>query len=105
MLKELIKPFQYKKVILDPKIGKRLKQKTSVNDWRGTLKKLWKYLIVHKLLLSLVMVMVVTSSGLSLLGPYLLGKAIDDYIVTNKMLGLLPVLVGLLLIYILHSLS
>lgn len=105
MFKELSKPFRYKKIPVHPEIKKQTKQKDSVNNWRGTLKKLWKYLIVNKLLLSFVIVMVIVSSILGLLGPYLLGRAIDEYIVSSKLEGLLMVLVVLLFIYVLHSIS
>lgn len=105
MFKELSKPFRYKKIPVHPEIKKQTKQKESVNNWRGTLKKLWKYLIVNKLLLSFVIVMVIISSILGLLGPYLLGRAIDEYIVSSKLEGLLTVLVVLLFIYVLHSIS
>jgi len=85
--------------------NKKLKQKVSINDWKGTLKKLWDYLIVHRRILMLVIFMVILSSGLGLLGPFLLGRAIDDYIVSMNMGGLILVLLSLLFIYALHSLS
>ena len=105
MFRELSKPFRYKKVLNQSEIKKQTKQKESVHNWRETLKKLWKYLIVNKFLLSFVIVMVIVSSGLGLLGPYLLGMAIDEYIVSSKLEGLLTVLFVLLFIYVLHSLS
>src|SRR5699024_417881 len=59
----------------------------------------------NKLTVSLVILMVITSSLLGLLGPYLVGTAIDDFIVTKKSSGLLILLGALLLIYIFHSIS
>ncbi|MDP4162047.1 MAG: ABC transporter ATP-binding protein, partial [Bacillota bacterium] len=56
-------------------------------------------------MLILVMAMVIISSGLGLLGPVMIGKAIDRYIVTKNTGGLLWLLLGLLLIYILYSLT
>ncbi len=105
MFKELSKPFHYKKLELSIENSKKSKQKVSINDWKGTLKKLWDYLIVHKRILLLVIFMVILSSGLGLLGPLLLGRAIDDYIVSTNMVGLILVLFSLLIIYALHSLS
>ncbi|KAA9031228.1 ABC transporter ATP-binding protein [Niallia endozanthoxylica] len=105
MFKELSKPFHYKKLELSIENSKKSKQKVSINDWKSTLKKLWDYLIVHKRILLLVIFMVILSSGLGLLGPFLLGRAIDDYIVSTNMAGLIIVLFSLLIIYALHSLS
>jgi len=71
----------------------------------GTVKRIWSYLAVnHKLLLA-VLVMVVVSSGLGLLGPYLLGRGIDEYIVTKDNYGILILLLSLGIVYILHSIS
>jgi len=105
MLKELSKPFQYKRIELNPEASKKTKQKVSINDWKGTIKKLWNYLIVHKRKLLFVFIMVILSSGLGLLGPFLLGRAIDEYIVSKNPTGLIMVLSSLLFIFILHSLS
>ncbi|MBD2846908.1 ABC transporter ATP-binding protein [Paenibacillus sp. IB182496] len=63
--------------------------KARAKDWRGTLRRLWSYLAVHKRLLTLVLVMVLLSSALGLLGPYLLGRAIDAYLVPREREGLL----------------
>lgn len=74
-------------------------------DRIGTVKRIWSYLAVnHKLLLA-VLAMVVVSSGLGLLGPYLLGRGIDEYIVTKDNYGILILLLSLGIVYILHSIS
>src|SRR3712207_6341924 len=48
--------------------------------------------------------MVVATSGLTLLGPYLMGLAIDTYILGGDLPGLLRILVWMLAIYVLTSL-
>ena len=53
------------------------RRRTRVKDWRGTLLRIWKYLSVHRAKLLLVLAMTVISSTLGLLGPYLIGAAID----------------------------
>src|SRR5690606_6571158 len=63
------------------------------------------YLAVNHKLLMAVLAMVVASSGLGLLGPYLLGRGIDKYIVTQDHNGILILLLVLGFVYILHSLS
>jgi ATP-binding cassette, subfamily B, multidrug efflux pump len=81
--------------------GKREK----VQDARGTLKRLWKYLSYKKGLLLSVLVMVMISSVASLLGPFLVGMAIDDFIVTKDRNGIVVLIGSLIVIYIFHSLS
>jgi ATP-binding cassette, subfamily B, multidrug efflux pump len=107
MLKELGKPFRYKKIDLNTKTqDKELKKnnKRVTSSW-ATLKQIWKYLVVKKRLLSFVVVMVVVSSIMSLAGPYLLGKAIDQYIVSKDMQGFLSFVIALLIIYVIQSVS
>jgi ATP-binding cassette subfamily B protein len=64
------------------KRGQRPKQ------WVPTLLRIWSYLAAHKRLLAAVFVMTAVSSTLGLLGPYLLGRAIDDYFVPGDYEGL-----------------
>ena len=57
-------------------------------DTRKTLKRLWGYLQHRKTILILVFLMVLVTSLLMLTGPYLIGKAIDDYIIPKDFKGL-----------------
>lgn len=58
-----------------------------------------------KVILYLVILMVVISSAAALLGPFLVGKAIDEYVVTKEPAGLAGLVLGLIGVYMLHSLS
>ncbi|WBL15573.1 MULTISPECIES: ABC transporter ATP-binding protein [Sutcliffiella] len=80
-------------------------QNKKAKDMFGTLKRIWQYLAVKKGILILVFLMVIVSSALGLLGPFLVGMAIDDYIVEQQLGGFIPVLIGLVFIYIFYSLS
>lgn len=95
-------PFQYKRIPLE-KLSKEKKRKA--NDAKGTIKRITSYLMREKTKLALVIFMVVLSSGLSLLGPFMIGMAIDDFIVTKQTAGLGILLVWLIVIYLFHSLS
>jgi len=64
------------------KRGQRPKQ------WVPTLLRIWSYLAAHKRLLAAIFVMTAVSSTLGLLGPYLLGRAIDDFFVPGDYKGL-----------------
>jgi len=60
----------------------------SASDARGTLARLWRYLQRQRWVLVAAVGMVVVSTALNLLGPYLLGVAIDDYILAGDRDGL-----------------
>ncbi|WP_456276817.1 ABC transporter ATP-binding protein [Bacillus sp. AK128] len=106
MFEQLTKPFRYKKlnIQLDPQ-NEPSKKKPKAKNWSGTIKRIWHYLSERKGLLSLVLLMVFISSGLGLLGPFLIGMAIDDYIVNQDPNGLVQLLIGLVVIYIFYSIS
>lgn len=106
MLKQLTKPFQYKRISLNGKLdGKAstLKKNQKAKKSLGTVKRIWSYLAESKARLTLVLIMVVLSSFLGLLGPFLIGMAIDDYIVTKDNSGLSSLLIGLVAIYFVNS--
>lgn len=102
-IKQLVQPFKYEKIPLDMK-NKANKKDKATNTF-GTIRRIWSYLMNEKAKLILVIFMVLMSSGLSLLGPFMIGMAIDDYIVTKQTSGLGLLLIWLLLIFLLHSLS
>nr|WP_244093880.1 ABC transporter ATP-binding protein [Jeotgalibacillus sp. R-1-5s-1] len=80
-------------------------QKKKADDFGGTLKKIWHYLAMSKGKLSLVLFMVLISSAMSLLGPYLVGMGIDDFIVTGDSGGLVQLIIVLAVVYVVYSLS
>jgi ATP-binding cassette subfamily B multidrug efflux pump len=57
-------------------------------DVRGTMRRLWGYLKRQKWLLMSTVALVALSTGLALLGPYLMGIAIDTYILEGDLPGL-----------------
>jgi len=99
---QLKKPFQYKKIPLD-QVG--LDKKKRAKDARGTIKRIWNYLAKEKGRLFLVILMVFISSAMALLGPFLVGVAIDEFIVTKETKGIGMLLLLLIVAYIAHSVS
>ena len=99
---QLKKPFQYKKIPLD-QVG--LDKKKRAKDARGTIKRIWNYLAKEKGRLFLVILMVFISSAMALLGPFLVGVAIDEFIVTKETKGIGMLLLFLIVAYIAHSVS
>jgi len=69
-----------------------------------TLKRIWVYMMEYRLKLIAVVIMIVAATALSLLGPYLVGHAIDDYIVRGKE-GLGYILLAMAVVFGLHALT
>lgn len=95
-------PFQYKRIPLETLQNH---QKKRAEDTWGTIKRLTTYLFQYKWMLVLIISMVILSSAMALLGPYLIGMAIDNFIVSKETEGLLRLIGWLIIIYILHSVS
>ncbi len=69
-------------------------------DRRGTLRRLSDYLKPYHGRLILVAALVVVGTLLGLLGPALLGRAIDQYVIFNDIDGLAAVVLVMLLVYL-----
>ncbi len=129
MLSELIKPFQIKrnqttdtessvdveleakqqnKATMEIRVhphSQRNKPVVKPNNWFATIKRIWGYLSDNKALFLLVMMLVVITTGLGLLAPVLVGKAIDEYIISDNTEGLIGLLVILIIVYVGHALT
>ncbi|MGG6311610.1 ABC transporter ATP-binding protein [Paenibacillus macerans] len=79
--------------------------KVRAKNWSGALGRIWSYLSAHKARLAAVLLMVVFSSALALLGPYLVGMAVDDYLEGSGGRPWALFLVGLTLVYAGSSLT
>ncbi|GGD01843.1 ABC transporter ATP-binding protein [Pontibacillus salipaludis] len=71
-----------------------------INDLKATLKRVWTYIAGQRKRFVLVMLMVVISSTLSLVGPYVLGVAVDRVIAKVETTTLFQLFLGLAAIYI-----
>ena len=78
--------------------GFMLRAPERAKDRRGTLRRIWGYLRQQRWSLVLVALLVAISSGLDLLIPYLMGKAIDEFISVGDLAGLARILLGMLAI-------
>ena len=78
--------------------------KERAKNTRQTVWRLWTYLGRQRFTLVLIALMVVASAGLDLLGPYLLGRAIDVYIIPRDLPGLGRIAALMLAVYALSSL-
>ena len=71
---------------------------------RGTVVRLWNYLRRQRLALVVTVIMVIISTLLNLVGPYLMGVAIDQYIIPGDLAGLARIAAIMLLTYGVSSL-
>ncbi|MCC6455749.1 MAG: ABC transporter ATP-binding protein [Caldilineaceae bacterium] len=71
---------------------------------RATLLRLWRYLRRQRLALIVTVLMVIITTGLNLLGPYLMGVAIDQYIIPGDLAGLIRIALLMLATYGIASL-
>ncbi|MBU9713615.1 ABC transporter ATP-binding protein [Evansella tamaricis] len=107
---KLKEPFQHKKIDIN-KINEDQNErngganKPKAQNWWTTLKRVWGYLSQSKGRLSLVLLLVVMSSVLALLGPFLVGVAIDNYVESQITDGLGYLLTVLVFVYLFHSMS
>lgn len=69
------------------------------NPWL-TVKRIWSYLSSAKFTIGFVLILVATSTVMALLAPYLLGYAIDHYLIDYDPPGLLRLLILLALVYL-----
>ena len=68
-------------------------------DWKGTIGRIWLYMEKQKAALIASILFVVVSTLLSLLGPYMIGVIIDEYIIPKDIAGTLRFLVFLGAVY------
>lgn len=68
-----------------------------------TVGRLWKELLSHRGLLFFVLFLVLLSTMLGILGPYLIGYAIDQFIYHQTLSGFVPLLTGLITVYFFYS--
>jgi ATP-binding cassette subfamily B protein len=69
-----------------------------------TLRRLWKYMAVYRIQFYWLIALVILASGAVIIGPYLIGIAIDRYIIPADFIGLAWILGIMLLIYLSRSL-
>jgi len=100
------KPFGYEPVLSKEDITPIKKKKGErAGNWQEVLKRIWNLVDEQRGLLVTVLLLVLISSTLALVGPYLLGKIIDNYIVPGKFTGLQTMITWLVGIYFFLSLS
>jgi ATP-binding cassette subfamily B multidrug efflux pump len=77
----------------------------SAHDAKGAFVRLWRYLQRQRGILVIAIGLVVASTLLNLAGPYLLGRAIDDYILPGDREGLARIAVIMIAVFLVLTLT
>ncbi len=78
-------------------------EQIEVKNRGATARRLWGYLRYQKVRLIFAIMLIVCTASLQILGPYLMGVAIDDYIIPRDMSGLARLIMLMIGIYLLSS--
>lgn len=101
-----MKFFNYEPIITKVQIkntsGKKKKGERAQN-WTYTLKRIFDFVAEQKMLLFIVLLLVVLSSAFALVGPFIIGRLIDQFIDGSSLSQLSYWLYGLAVIYLLYS--
>ncbi|MGB6407805.1 MAG: ABC transporter ATP-binding protein [Planococcus donghaensis] len=106
MFDAIRRPFGHEPILTKEDLTKKKDKKDErAQNWKSTLLKIWKLVDEQRLLLIVVLALVFVSSAMALLGPYLIGFIIDEYIVPQSFNGMGTVVLWLIVVYIAHSAS
>lgn len=97
-------PFGHEPVLKKEDIGSKQKR-TRADNMGQTLLRIWQFMRGERKLLYLIILLVVVTSLLSIVGPFLVGRIVDFYFIPREFDGLFRVLIILLASYILLSLT
>ncbi|MGM9921343.1 MAG: ABC transporter ATP-binding protein [Bhargavaea sp.] len=94
------KPFGYEPILSKEDLKKPKEKKGErPNNWKDVLLRIWRLVDEQRALLIAVLVLVALSSGLSILGPYLVGHIVDEYIVAGRFGGFGRMVILLIAVY------
>ncbi|CDZ99621.1 putative ABC transporter ATP-binding protein [Jeotgalicoccus saudimassiliensis] len=98
------RPFGHERLITQADIKKaRRTNKNKAENMGATLKRIWQFMRGERKRLYFIIALVVVTSLLSIVGPFLVGRIVDDYFIPREFDGLLRILMILLASYIMLS--
>lgn len=99
-------PYGHKSVFKDENHTQHpTKKKKRARDTKGTLLNIWKLIDEKRIQLIVVILMIICSSILSLVGPFLIGHIIDTKIIPKELNGLPQYIILLAIVYIMLSVT
>ena len=95
------KPFGYEPILSKEDVKQAVQKKKGprATNWKSTLGRIWRIVDEQRGLLIIVLIMVMASSVLALMGPYLIGKMIDTFVMHGQLEGLTYKILMLIGIY------
>lgn len=107
MVKIFEKPFGYERVLTKEDVKRKSKSKKGerASDWKYTLGRIWQIVDEQRFLLIVVLLLVVVSSVAGLVGPFIVGKIIDNYVMKMHFEGLLLPILLLVVVYSISSVT
>ncbi|MHA6258896.1 ABC transporter ATP-binding protein [Sporosarcina sp. CAU 1771] len=101
MLRAIHKPFGYEPILSKEDIKGTSKKKVErARDWKSVLYRVWQFVDEQRALLVLVLSLVFASSVLTLLAPIMVGRILDNHIITGDFGGLGTQIAVLIAVYI-----
>ncbi len=98
MVRAIRKPFGYEPILTKEDIkGTNKKKGERASNWKSALYRIWQLVDEQRSLLITVLVLVFLSAGFMLLGPFMVGRIIDNHIVNAQFEGL-GLKIGLLIL-------
>lgn len=99
-------PYGHKSVFEDKnRTQNPTKKKKRARDTKGTLLNIWKLIDEKRIQFIVVILMIICSSILSLVGPFLIGHIIDTKIIPKELNGLPQYIILLAIVYIMLSVT
>ncbi|MFC6402846.1 ABC transporter ATP-binding protein [Mammaliicoccus sciuri] len=99
-------PYGHKSVFADKnRTQNPTKKKKRARDTKGTLLNIWKLIDEKRIQLIIVILMIICSSILSLVGPFLIGHIIDTKIISKELNGLPQYIILLAIVYVMLSVT
>lgn len=99
-------PYGHKSVFKDEnRTQNPSKKKKRARDTKGTLLNIWKLIDEKRIQLIVVILMIICSSILSLVGPFLIGHIIDTKIIPKELNGLPQYIILLAIVYVMLSVT
>ncbi|MCJ1777631.1 ABC transporter ATP-binding protein [Mammaliicoccus sciuri] len=99
-------PYGHKSVFADEnRTQNPTKKKKRARDTKGTLLNIWKLIDEKRIQLIVVILMIICSSILSLVGPFLIGHIIDTKIIPKELNGLPQYIILLAIVYVMLSVT
>ncbi|MCD8894097.1 ABC transporter ATP-binding protein [Mammaliicoccus sciuri] len=99
-------PYGHKSVFADKnRTQNPTKKKKRARDTKGTLLNIWKLIDEKRIQLIIVILMIICSSILSLVGPFLIGHIIDTKIIPKELNGLPQYIILLAIVYVMLSVT